>query len=356
MARSLVVCCDGTWNSADQDGAPTNVTKMARAILPQAQDGAAQIVYYDEGVGSGNFLDRIVGGAFGTGLETNVQQAYRFLCQNYQPGDRICLFGFSRGAYTVRSLAGLVSLVGLLRKGDLDRMPKVWDYYRTPPEEREPEVIDPAWIGGRFPEVTLIGVWDTVGALGIPANGLGRIGRKRHSFHDVKLGERVRNAFQALAIDEHRKTFAPAIWETAGLPAHEQAVEQVWFAGAHSNVGGGYPDSLLSDIALLWMFDKARPFLALDEDYVARKVQKVEAGAPRGVLVDSSKGAFWKIQGRIDRALGKDPTEQIHQSAIDRFDFSGRTPRPAPDAAPYNPFPYLPANLKRYLQGKGPIA
>ena len=225
MAKRLIVCCDGTWNKPDQGGGPTNVTKMARAILPRRADGELQLVYYDEGVGTGNSLDRFVGGAFGIGLGANVQQAYRFLALNYEPGDLILMFGFSRGAYTVRSLAGLVSLVGLLRKGDLDQMPTVWHYYRTKPEDRQRDFIDGRWIGERRPEVDLIGVWDTVGALGIPGNFLSRIGRRRHEFHDVTLGRKIRRAYQALAIDERRKSFAPAVWDTAEAQPG-QVVEQ----------------------------------------------------------------------------------------------------------------------------------
>ena len=142
MAKTLIVCCDGTWKKPDQSGSPTNVTKMARAILPSAK-GRPQLIYYRSGVGTGNLVDRVAGGLFGVGLGENVQEAYRFLALNFEPGDLIIMFGFSRGAYTVRSVAGLVSLVGLLRKGALEKMPDVWDYYRTPAEKRDPAAIDP---------------------------------------------------------------------------------------------------------------------------------------------------------------------------------------------------------------------
>lgn len=344
MPKSLIICCDGTWNKPDQGGGPTNVTKMARAILPRSASGDLQLVYYDEGVGTGNSLDRIFGGALGIGLGANVQQAYRFLALNYELGDRILMFGFSRGAYTVRSLAGLVSLVGLLRKGDLDQMPRVWDYYRTPPADRRVDFIDARWVEERRPEIHLVGVWDTVGALGIPTNVLGKVGRRRHEFHDVALGRKIRRAYQALAIDERRKSFPPAVWDTrAAAPA--QVVEQVWFAGAHSNVGGGYPDPVLSDQAFLWMVNKARPHLDYDEDYLQRRVDVLKDDEARGRLVDSSRG-FWGALGRINRIIGTDQSEAVHPSALSRHAAAER------GSPTYEPHPYAPANLVEYLRKK----
>ena len=299
MPKSLIICCDGTWNDPDQGGGPTNVTKMARAILPRNNKGEPQLVYYDEGVGTGNSVDKWLGGSLGIGLGANVQQAYRFLALNYEPQDQLIMFGFSRGAYTVRSLAGLVSLVGLLRKGDLDQMPSVWDYYRTPPADRRIDFIDDRWVGERRPEISLMGVWDTVGALGIPGNVLGKVGRRRHEFHDVALGKKIKRAYQALAIDERRGLYVPAVWDTQ-TSAEGQTVEQMWFAGCHSNVGGGYPDPVLSDQAFLWMISKARPLLDFDEEYLERRVEKLAEDEARGRLVDSSKG-FWGALGRKNR-------------------------------------------------------
>jgi uncharacterized protein (DUF2235 family) len=317
---------------------------MARAILPRSSTGDLQLVYYDEGVGTGNSFDRIVGGALGVGLGINVQQAYRFLALNYELGDRILMFGFSRGAYTVRSLAGLVSLVGLLRKGDLDQMPKVWEYYRTPPSDRRIDFIDARWVEERRPVIDLVGVWDTVGSLGIPGNVLGKIGRRRHQFHDVELGKKIARAYHALAIDERRRSFKPAIWDTTNAAA-EQHVEQVWFAGAHSNVGGGYPDPVLSDQAFLWMISKARPLLHFDEDYLKRRVEVLSDDEARGRLVDSSAGA-WGALGRINRVIGTDPSESVHPSALSRHSAGKRSP------PTYEPHPYDPPNLINYLAAR----
>jgi len=345
MSRVLVICCDGTWNKPDQKGGPTNVTRMTRAVLPRAPDGTEQLVYYDQGVGTGEWPDRILGGTLGVGLGQNVQEAYRFLALNFEPGDRLAMFGFSRGAYTVRSLAGLVNLVGLLRKGDLDRMEQVWDYYRTPPEKRGTDALDVVWTADRRPGVDLLGVWDTVGALGIPGNGLGRIGRRRHEFHDVTLGRKVKRAYHALAVDERRSSFVPAIWDTSGA-APDQEVEQVWFTGAHSNVGGGYPDATLADQAFLWMVDKARPLLAFDEDYLARRARRLRDDEAAGTVIDSSAG-WWRVLGRKWRIIGADPSESVHPSVLVRIGMRG--PFGEGVKPPYAPHPYDPPNVRDYL-------
>jgi uncharacterized protein (DUF2235 family) len=346
MSKLLIVCCDGTWNTPDQQGSPTNVTKMARALAPRAPDGTVQLVYYHEGVGTGNRLDRFLGGALGMGLGQNVQQAYRFLALNYEPGDRLAFFGFSRGAFTVRSLAGLVNLVGILRKGDLDKMPDIWSYYRTKPEQRS-KPIDPRWIADR-PGVDLLGVWDTVGSLGIPSNMFGKLGRRRYEFHDVKLGATIRRAYQALAIDEHRRSFLPAVWDTTHA-AEGQEVDQTWFVGAHSNVGGGYPDPTLSDQAFLWMVNKARLLIGFDEDYIERRIAVLKEDQAAGLQVDSCEG-WWQFFGRAYRLLGEDASESLHPSVLIR---RNKRDAVAKGQEPYTPYPYRSPNLEAYLAKRG---
>src|SRR5689334_11453401 len=239
MRRRLVVCCDGTWNKPDREGHTTNVVRLVRAVKQQTAGGIAQIVYYQPGVGTGNFIDRLAGGGTGIGLSANVRAAYSFIVDNYLDGDEIFLFGFSRGAYTARSVAGLIGHVGLLRKRDMCNFDEVWDYYRLPRVQRDR--LESAFLA-KFPDrvpreqvrIRCIGVWDTVGALGIPHS---RFCRSEFQFHDTNLSPRVDFAFQALAIDEQRAPFVPAIWKTTPTPG--QTVEQVWFAGVHSNIGGG---------------------------------------------------------------------------------------------------------------------
>jgi uncharacterized protein (DUF2235 family) len=126
QSRKLIVCCDGTWNRRDAPGAATNVAKMARALRPFDDSGASQLIYYHPGVGTGNRVDQFLGGAFGVGLSGNLQSQYAFLVDNFNYGDQIFLFGFSRGAYTVRSLAGLIDLVGLMQKADMDYFPQLY--------------------------------------------------------------------------------------------------------------------------------------------------------------------------------------------------------------------------------------
>jgi len=333
-AKTLIVCCDGTWNTPDQSAGPTNVTKIARAIRPFSADGEPQIVHYDQGVGTGNMIDRLLGGALGIGLDGKVQQAYRFLALNYVPGDRIVLLGFSRGAFTVRSLAGLVGLIGLLRKGDLDRMPNIWTYYRTSPKDRDPTTIDPAWIDCR-PDIDIVAVWDTVGSLGIPGSFMLTLSRSQYAFHDVTLSRKVKRAYQALAVDEFREDFAPAIWDTTNR-APDQIVEQRWFPGAHSNVGGGYTDSWLSDNALRWICDRLSDVVAFDKSYLKRRVKKLPKGKARGILIDTWAGLF-RLKPRFLRTIGKDPTECIDDSVYWRI--RARTP------FDFEPGPYAPRNI-----------
>ena len=228
--RRLVVCCDGTWNWPDQRGGETNVIRLVRAIKPNA-GGVTQIVRYHMGVGTGNIIDRWIAGGTGLQLSNNVREAYGFIADNYRPGDEIFLFGFSQGAYTARSLAGLIGRVGVLQKYEMERFIDVWEYYteHNPPpgylDERVPDRHKPQHLN-----IKCIGVWDTVGALGIPGS---RFCAQNYRFHTVALDPNIHYAFQALAIDERRGNFQPAIWRR-NPSAPNQILEQVWFPGAHS--------------------------------------------------------------------------------------------------------------------------
>jgi len=339
MKKRLIVCCDGTWNWPDQKGNPTNVVKLTRAIRPTAGDGTPQTVFYDTGVGTGNRLDRIAGGMFGVGLAENVKQAYASLALNYAPGDEVYFFGFSRGAFTVRSLGGLIGLV--------------WDYYRTPPRRRTPRQREEFLrrFGDAPPrkmKIDFIGVWDTVGALGIPFGPLRYFGQRKFQFHNTNLGDNVAHAYQALAIDEQRRVFMPAIWKREPgiddrLRAYgidQQVIEQTWFPGAHSNVGGGYPDTGLSDGAFVWMARKAQACgLALDEAYVDRKQE-----GTRYVLVNSRTLKWRLLRPRARRVCATDPSERVHYTAITRL--HGQ-------AGAFEPFPYDSAPLKQVIRRAG---
>jgi uncharacterized protein (DUF2235 family) len=346
MPKRLIVCCDGTWNTPDQkeDGqiCPTNVVKMASAIAPLAPDGTAQIVLYHDGVGASSGLDlsHWVGGAFGVGLSKIIQDAYRFLVDNYTDGDELYFFGFSRGAYAARSLGGLLRNCGLLKKIHADKIPDAYGLYRRADPPSHPQGDEAKDFRGQFSReipIKFIGVWDTVGALGIPGNILRGLTDNLWEFHDVKLSRIVEHAYQALALDEKREDFQPTLWEQQPDADH-QHLEQVWFAGVHCNVGGGYDDSGLSDLAFLWMQQKAAACgLAFDAAYINTKIKP----NPAGVLRDSRTGLF-HLRPDFIRPIGqgKNAHESVHQSVRSR---SQADPK------------YQPTNLQAYLAAGGKL-
>src|SRR5689334_4435203 len=274
--KRLVICCDGTWNRPDSQHV-TNIEKIARTVQIDSsavEAGVQQSVLYLSGVGVGYGVDRILGGAFGFGLFHNVLAGYRFLASNYEPGDEIYVFGFSRGAYTARSLCGMIGKAGLLTRKALveEKLPEaVARYKRENPAGGSSGESD-AEFKRDFchPDTPIhfLGVFDTVGALGVP----GAL-RRRHQFHDVKLSKAVQCARQALAIDEPRMKFEPCLWEKTDAEGEEDRVRQVWFEGAHSDVGGGVEPTGLPDTALLWMAGEAnKQGLVFDEELLARYV------------------------------------------------------------------------------------
>jgi hypothetical protein len=263
MAKRLVVCCDGTWNLADQPS-KTNVAKVALAVRRRSAAGTEQRVYYHSGVGTSR-REKLRGGAFGVGLSRNVLDAYRFLIHTYEPGDSLYLFGFSRGAFTARSLAGLVRNCGILRREQADRIDEAWALYRSRADK--PTSVAATLFRGAYSyetEIRFVGVWDTVGSLGIPVPAprflQPLVDRFNHrwAFHDTTLSKSVNGAFHALAVDEERSAFPPTLWQQEkGAADTGQELRQVWFSGVHLSVGGGEKDSGLSDITLLWMARQA---------------------------------------------------------------------------------------------------
>jgi hypothetical protein len=315
MPKNIVICCDGTWNKPEQIDrgvlAPTNVVKTARAASIREKD--KQYVYYDRGVGSGAW-DRIRGGAFGIGLSKNVRQAYRAIVDHYEEDDRVFLFGFSRGAYTVRSLGGLLHKCGLLRRdpdADLDKLvAAAYLVYRD--RKDDGEAFKQAH--SQDIKITMLGVWDTVRALGVPLRLLNFIARKRHIFHDHKLRDNVLHAYHALAIDEKRRIFKPVRWDMKDKKTRKIA-EEVWFVGVHSNIGGGYMDDGLSDTALQWMLRKARKHgMLLNKRYLQLHVQHDF----HGLLRDSREGLLKKLlYGKCVRHIAAG--ERIHWSVKRRI-------------------------------------
>ncbi len=263
MAKNIVICADGTWNRPEKNPKqeyPSNVLRLARAIRPVTPDNT-QVVFYDWGLGS--YHDKVAAGITGEGIQKNIQDGYRFIIQNYSPGDKIFLFGFSRGAYTVRALSGLIYNCGILKREFANQVAQAWKIYRTDGGANAPGGDNAVQFrkdhSYRDRTVHFVGVWDTVGALGIPVSFLGLFQRD-DEFYDTRMGANLRFARHALALDEKRADFKPTIWQ----PRDEVDLKQVWFAGAHADVGGTYkPDakrnnSFASDIPLAWLLREAK--------------------------------------------------------------------------------------------------
>lgn len=319
-ACNVVICCDGTWNEPaqmDRDRiAVTNVVHIARA----ASDGGEEHVVYVPGVGTGGAFDALWGGLTGAGLKDRVLEAYQRAQEQIRQlrkvgrEPRLFLFGFSRGAYTARSLAGMLTKVGVELEAE--------EAFRAYKGRIEPEGVTPL-------DIHFLGVWNTVGALGIPLPISRRfidILRLRYVFQDTKLSPRVQHAFQALAIDELRGPFRPCVWETSDATPN-QVIEQVWFAGSHSNVGGGYVDNGLSGHAFRWMVGRARDLgLRVGEQYLDHP--RAPAPEHRGELRDSFMGIYKQISWKFPRPIGSldsGDSEAVHPSAIARY-FDGTVP------------------------------
>jgi uncharacterized protein (DUF2235 family) len=282
--------CDGTWNDPASN---TNVYKLSNATLhiPGEQDAR-----YDPGVGTdGSPLDKLTGGALGAGLVNKVKDGYTRIAHMYHAGDELFLFGFSRGAYTARCLAGMIAICGLPTQNvDQQCVDTAWQAYRDQ-DHRATLLGSLGSYAMENAQIKMLGVWDTVGALGIPAMW-GGIDSVQYGFLSTDLHANVLNAYQALAIDERRAQFPPTLWTAAC--GEGQVLEQVWFSGVHCDVGGGYPTSpedngtSLSDITLGWMASKAQALgLKLDAG-VAAKYQPLEARYAMDQIHESWRGLF----------------------------------------------------------------
>lgn len=348
-SRRLVLLFDGTWNKPESN---TNVERLRVLIAPRDAAGVEQRVNYIPGVGVSSGLTRLLGGAFGYGLSRNVMDGYRWLCQTWQPGDHIYLFGFSRGAYTARSLGGMIRKCGLLRcaaSGQVTStdVSRAYDLYRN--VSTKPD--DPAAVDFRRDHsievgIHFIGVWDTVGSLGIPDTASWfPFARSHYQFHDTELSKIVKYAYQALALDEHRADFAPAVWtrnpftikpgESMTSKKDEQIeIEQRWFIGSHSDIGGGNdadgagrkPDPL-PDLTLAWLQDKA---IATGLACNARIAPAPDAdmGVPRNSYAEFMFGIYKTFKPPFDRRIGTGVNEKIDDSVWHRWlaDHSYRSP------------------------------
>ena len=333
--RNLLVAADGTWSKPDHKDrgrtVPTNVVRFVRAVDEDNQD-PKQLKYYDTGVGTAQWWNKFRGGIAGHGLFENMRDAYAWIVGTHQPEDRLYLVGFSRGAFTVRSLAGMLGLCGIPDTvDDPDRIAiEAARIYRDPDEDarkdraaefRQTHACKPG-------AVQFIGVWDTVGALGLPTRGpLGYLFRKRHSFHDVQLGTNVRHAFHAVAIHERRAPFEPTLWRGEKAEATDIVV-QAWFPGVHGNIGGGYVDTGLSDRALDWMIAHARDAgLVFNQLYLDRRIDPNWFGELRdsmSLLYRTPLTGLPRYRKIGTGALN----EHLHISAVRRYASASRPEEP----------------------------
>jgi len=377
--KRIAVLIDGTWNK-EGSGADTNVAKLDSVrkiqafIKATAADGTLQHVHYHDGVGTeGDLIQKLLGGFIGLGLKKIIQDVYEFIVADYAAGDELYIVGFSRGAYAARALAGLIGASGIQRKLDANVFEVAWQHYRVAPAVRkQPQtagssdrktLADYNMLATKqsFHDtrtITCVGVWDTVGSYGIPA-GIGLAALARYftlamlGFHDTSFGDHVKVGLHAIAVDERRRPFVPTFWTILKGEKPKGHVEQTWFAGAHSNVGGGYSDSGLSDEALIWMIARVQALTGLEFDVQAVKSNtKPNIG---GVVVDSAQG--WPIDHMFPhyRAIlspiaihhgyfsnSEDPTEEhinerVHWSVIAK--------RAGTAANRYSP-PNLPTNIR----------
>lgn len=356
MSRRLVVFFDGTWNKV---ATGTNVERLRTLVAAADAGGRTQVCRYFAGVGVKPGLEHWLGGAFGLGLSDNVKDGYQWLSQNWQPGDEIWLFGFSRGAYTARSLGGVIRKCGLAAPaagGTVTRaaIDEAYAYYRNKQEVpgdvsggADPTEVWRRQHAARDVLIRFVGVWDTVGDLGVP--GVGSwfpFARSNYGFHDTDLSKIVQYAYQALALDEHRADFAPTKWvrpartlapgeKATAWKAEQVEVEQRWFVGAHADVGGGEtadgagqsPDTL-PEIALAWLQCKAiGAGLAFNAPFPHQPSDDAELAAPNDSYGAFMGGIYKMLKKPFQRPMGGGVNETIDASVWKKW---GHT-------APYRP-------------------
>jgi len=255
MPKNIVVFSDGTGQEGGK-GTNTNIYKLFNVIEDRTQQ---QISFYDRGLGTG--WRKLSGNIAGAGISKNILECYTFIFENFEAGDQIYLFGFSRGAATVRSLTSFIHYFGILPKSRHELIKQAYKIYKIKDESKRKKKAA-EFISRHhtmWSRVKFLGCFDTVAALGIPFKSLNVMMNKipglGHTFQNFKLNASVENAYQALAIDDERETFHPVLWETDVLDY--QSIRQVWFCGMHTDVGGGYKEQELSDIPFVWMMNKA---------------------------------------------------------------------------------------------------
>jgi uncharacterized protein (DUF2235 family) len=358
--KRLALFLDGTWNTVSDN---TNVWRMRALIAAQSADGAEQRAYYSTGLGT-KFGERLRGGAFGRGINTAIISAYEWLIENYADGDEIFIFGFSRGAYTARSLSGFIAKCGLLQSGAPLGVNQLYKRYRTKDmrtimtlheaQSRADFSDEETWMlnYARVVPIKFVGIYDTVGALGVPFPLFRKLFGGTYQF--LNTGLRVTNdyAFHAIAIDEHRKPFSPTLWTTKNAvnarPRPLEKTEQRWFVGAHSNVGGGCFTDPLAQRPLDWLAGKAESL------GLAFKASFDVPDEAKGKIADSFACFMWglyrilRLGRRYYRGIGVPPKKEGPEAktineTIDHTVFA----RLQSDAS------YRPPNLLAWAKKKG---
>lgn len=347
--KNIILCSDGTGKSGGV-GSNTNVYELYKAVDTSS---TTQIVYYNDGIGStGSKYLRIMAGAFGFGFARNISNLYGYLVRHYEPGDKVFMFGFSRGAATIRAVAGMIETIGLMRKdcpeiltdGRIDgikltiELLKAIRLYKRASRRAKAVAEFKANKTHGVIDIEVVGVWDTVSALGFPQDsswlviGLSRIVDKvtdwvfPHSYFNYQLDKNVKNAYHALSIDDERRTFYPIVWDETAEKRPEN-IEQVWFSGSHSNVGGGYPRTGLSSIPMDWMMTKSAQHGLVFRDAIWQDIK--DGMNPAGTLYNSRAGImiYYRFAQRHMQKLSTkhDGTSmltgniQIHDSVFDRI-------------------------------------
>lgn len=322
MPKNIVILADGTGQEGGK-GYNTNVYKIFNIIEDRSPN---QIVYYDPGLGTSGF--KRLKQATGLGISKNIKDCYQFLFENYESGDRIYLIGFSRGAATVRSLSTFIHHFGILPKSRPDLINQAYKIYRIK-DSNKLEKKAQKFISKHhtmWAKIHFLGCFDTVDALGFPIKSVSAILNKvpffKHTFHDFKLSKSVRSAYHALAVDDKRKTFHPVLWKPE--VDEGQSLEQVWFPGMHTDVGGGYKESDLSDLSLVWMCRKA-----VENDLRIYDKERFEINPkPSGVMHDSRGSWLKKIYRKEVRTWPshREDTPVVHQSVLERAENREYTP------------------------------
>lgn len=319
--KRLAIYLDGTWNSVDSN---TNVWRMRALTASRGMDGEPQLVYYSVGVNG------VLGGIFGKGLDENIRLAYEWLIENYNDGDDIFIFGFSRGAFTARSLAGFIAIDGVLKAGSPIGVSELFDRYKKGNEasiwklkaqqaagDTSDLTQQEKWLlkYSQPTNVKVVGVWDTVGSVGVVLGNFEGISRSQFDYLQTGLRIHILNGYHALGIDEHRNDFAPTLWDVRhpkdpnaviAAPRPLSGLEQRWFVGAHANVGGGYQTDILAQAPLRWMMKKAE-----SQGLSFRSEVDMDGDAIRAPIADSYRefayGLYAKVSSPLYRVIGREP-------------------------------------------------